>query len=207
MISWPGLTCIEFWGVTILSPNGGENPAAGGKFSGFDLLKYSIFFTKMYFDTSNCKKNPPAAGYFHAWFALQKCSSETEIPKIFRLRRATLPHSSNLDTGLDWLLCPSLPHEQRDNRFLNSMGVFCASWNAGGAHQSCMTREWVLPLVEAPSAPRKTLRTAPVRRIGCLANNDRESVQQKTFVFDQAWPTRGTNCFVKPKTPLKHMDF
>ena len=53
--------------ITFISPpNGGENPAAGGKFSGFDLLKYSISFTKMYFDTSNPENFPPAAGYFHA---------------------------------------------------------------------------------------------------------------------------------------------
>ena len=36
----------------------------------------------MYLDISNPKKNPPAAGYFHASFDLQKYSSEIEIFKF-----------------------------------------------------------------------------------------------------------------------------
>ena len=54
-------------------PKWGENPAAGGKFSGFDPpyggkfsgfdpLKYWISFTKMYLVILNPKKIPPAAG-------------------------------------------------------------------------------------------------------------------------------------------------
>ena len=52
--------------------------SAGDFFSGFRSLEYIISFTKMYFDTSNPKKNPPAAGYFHV-FAPQKCSLKIEI--------------------------------------------------------------------------------------------------------------------------------
>ena len=68
---------LIFWdpgGAIILFPphnGGGQKPAAGGKFSGFDPLKCQISFTKMYLDISNPKNFPPAAGYFHTWFALQ----------------------------------------------------------------------------------------------------------------------------------------
>ena len=139
-------------------------------------------------------KKSACVGLFSYLIYFTKYSSEIEISKLFRLQRAALHIALlNLVAVLDWLLCSGLPHGQRDNRFVNSISVFRASWNAEGTHQSCMAREWVLLLVEAPFAPSKTLRTTPVRRVGCLENKNSESaiyIQQKTFVFDQAWPTK-----------------